>query len=200
MGKFFDSLMMQSQGDVPSGVVFYDYLIGDGSAYVNTGIQVINNAIVNPKSISLTIYNNIAYTTASYKLFEAQSINPFYRVHHSKGKYWLGWGCTSANHISIGFTKGSTETLKFDFVNKLVFKGESEGVSMGVAYKEGAPLKPILIYAYNQRIYNVRIEYDGGIMNLIPCEYNGEVGLWDSVNRGFYGNDNSSGSFSVGNI
>ena len=51
------------------------------------------------------------------------------------------------------------------------------------------------------KIYFLEI-YDGDgnlILNLKPCYYQGEAGLWDCVNNVFYGNANNTGTLTVGN-
>ena len=49
-------------------------------------------------------------------------------------------------------------------------------------------------------LYYCRI-YDNGVLvrDYKPCLYNGEAGLWDSVEGKFYGNANNTGTLTVGN-
>lgn len=37
--SMFRTLLMQKKGGLPPGVVLYDYLVGDGTAYIDTGIK-----------------------------------------------------------------------------------------------------------------------------------------------------------------
>lgn len=179
-------------------LVFYDRLIGDGKAYIDTGILLtrqtyeIKAYITNESNALVFLYQNNGRHMAIQN-YNSQWVNVF-----------------SPNNVVIGNVKNLPTTLvaKWDFEEN---KGYLNGVAKDIAWVDTRRDMSIIIGVRNANgaigpfgsgcaYYYFKASL-GGVENvhLRPCTYYGEAGMYDVVNKVFYGNANTEGSFSVAN-
>lgn len=199
--------------EIEGGAVFYDKLVGDGVAYINTQYfakgtdsfawdvtppSTFNKFVFGTKSISLCL-GSLTYTKES--------------------SYYL----TGANNAEQVYQDNSNRKMRSMVVTKVGDTYQRDILTDGEVlhtfgqdstYSQARSDTPILLFAcqystgltspdriYNGSIYAFSItDIDGNIiMSLRPCTYGGEAGMWDEIGGKFYGSASSSGSFTAAN-
>lgn len=179
------------------------YLRRTNEGYIDTGVSGANNNLK-----IMVRYAMRVFPTGYWRFitaYENESTNTT-RIILNKNTQILG----NINSIATGGSAtlnrtGYTGVIYTEIVEPTssgAFKLSSNGVSASKERTSGEPLdKNILIFAnttdtIDVELYQCQI-YDGNtlIRNFIPDYRNGEYGLYDTVNRQFYGND-GEGEFS----
>lgn len=206
----FRTLLMQKKGGLPPGVVLYDWLIGDGEAYINTGVTIWRGITVELNIDDSQCSNNVF-------LFGTRNTSGLLALRADAKTYWV------ANFFGgIEKNNPNPRTLYKTFYNTSIHKAGFEGWASSNQYDSMSKLtickySPFLIFACNLanstsidsriangakcsfcRIYDP-LENDELLIDLRPCTYNGVPGMWDMVGNQFYGNANTSGNFTVAN-
>lgn len=185
---------------VPSGVVFYNRLIGDGRAYIRTDFipmpgddvtlewksKVVLTSLPCPISSGTGTYIFII-TGSFFKYFtsgEASSmvyiVDNFYRMH------FLPDGTLERENLDTGTTGSVTSEVS---KTKQPSGGElflfrRANLATGAALE----IRSLLIK-----------RNDAVVLDLRPCTYEGTPGMWDMVSNTFLGNAGTTGSFTVAN-
>lgn len=186
--------------------VYYDYLEGDGLAYIDTGYKIdyYNTIKTKLNVIEATTQNrmavmgwyNVNYDSVTSNLSFNNSrvnnrwfnrilqvtgmrINTIYEFTFNKDGY--------KGDINIPFEE------ELDVPSNTTLKGNLTLVRLSTisdAYSKGK------VKLYYTQIFNKEEKL---IMDFRPCYYQGETGLWELVENKFYGNANSTGTLTVGN-
>ena len=198
--------------------VFYDFLIFDGTAYIDTDIVPDANASfrVNLGDETLKAAQRLfgiptgsgAYTTVSYSN-STTTTNRAFTVYY-------GSSSSLSSNRTLAFSQGRYSFFltpkRFGWGNNAftITKGSgspSGGLVVGSnSSHSGQPytgkIRGFIVYGSDAQdatdasdLYN---NYTPAY-NLRPCTYNGEVGLWCLETSKFYGNSAGSGSLSVAN-
>jgi hypothetical protein len=188
----YNNVVVWSQ-TLPAGYTQLDYIASTGIQYIDTGIIPNQNTGFEIEFLS---NNEISSTAGEFGAIlgarEKSSVNELqltsYTTKDSGHNGTLRFGSTTHNaNITVG------EKNKVTLKNK---KYTSNGTEQRL---EGEFLSPstLALFALNQngtatqygnvRIYSCKI-YDGNklVRNFIPCDYNGEAGLYDLVYGQFY--------------
>ena len=193
-------------------LVFYDKLVGDGVAYINTeyypnGLDSFAWDAEPPKYV-----NKFVFGCKSTKL------NIGALVYYADESYYLV-GPTAAKLIYEDNTTRMTRQMAVVSVDgaykRNLFNGNVKvELSPVGSYVSAVSTTPLLVYACQKsatdtsadRIYSGAIrsfsitDIDGNIvMSLKPCVWNGEAGMWDEVSGKFFGNSATKGKFDVAN-
>lgn len=202
----------------------YEWLVGDGSAYIDTNIKPSENLRTKIK---------FAYTDSSDSIARNSSIFGSGLIASGgiiSNRYWVncdnylevgygnyyrtGWRISPNQDIEIDFNYGKNNTHKFK-INDTIYpnwSGEPNTTQNIVIFGRNVGGT---IYVSNSKVsYFQLIDSSNLIMNLIPvrllrlipaildgngiARQAGECGMWDKVSGRFYGNM-SSGSFTVSN-
>ena len=217
MSEFRRRLMMAAaQGGLPIiEPVLYDYLVFDGSSYIDTYLTMGSS-------------NSYAFICGNETLKAAQRIFMFSTA-DSKNTGVIFTSSTSSSNRSIGFYYGSGNLssiiLSFSSIteykvmltpNRLQAntniqthtkntKTSTTALTIGsTSAHSGNPysgrMKTFYIYdstAQNATSYDDLVANYTPIYTLQPCTYNGEAGLWCSELNKFYGNTSPTGTLSV---
>ncbi len=193
-------LMAKKKGGLPPGVVLYDRLIGDGTAYIDTGITPLYATDKISFCAKLDQYKGATFINAGsganrFEIYGSSSTTRnFYYVSYPASAQR---NCNLPNYIQFfneGWIDMASGTSNFGGV-------ASSGLNNNTltpTWKASSSLK--IMYNYKSTFKYFRYERSGGIIiDWHPCTYNGVAGMWDMVNNTFHGNANTSGSFSVAN-
>ncbi len=208
------SIMMKKKGGVPYQT--YDYLEANGVVYINTGyvptvstiitttVYVHENQflIVGARNSGMTNRMALSYTKENLNTWKFRvdtNTSNVYTGSVSNGLYALtlssGLFTYNNNHKSVGAyaTAPTVPLYLFNWNNNgSIFDIDNSSSRMyATTFHDGETLKRQFIPC--QLLKNTTQTWDGN------THYAGECGMWDSVTDLFYGNANSSGSFTVGN-
>lgn len=201
------------QGDL----VFYDKLVSDGIAYINLNVT---------PSVDAKYLVEFDRRPDGNGYIFGNTTDDFWNKFYLKQDLWLcpfigpggayhldsGVGTTGGKRICVVFNSGAARIVNItDIVNTT---GNIEN-TITVAYggskdSMGQPMHLFGVYRSDnktnignvvQSIYHYSIIGNDGeaVMDLRPCTYHGEAGMWDVVTSTFFGNANSIGAFSVAN-
>ena len=201
---------MMMGGSGIAGLVFYDHLVFDGTAYIETTYVI-------PSGYSLKCEKLGSETvTASQGLIMAQGNSGFIAILY-------GGNTTSSNRFLSSYYDSSSvlksTTLAFSTTNFTAFltskrfginntvqsitkgsKHPNGGISFGKSSSQ--PYTGVLgtVYVYGSGTQNVST-YEGfdsytPVATFRPCTYNGEAGLWYVEGHTFFGNTAGSGTIS----
>jgi hypothetical protein len=206
--------------EIEGSLVFYDKLVGDGTAYINT--ELLPNSFDN---------------------YEWKADPPMY-----VNKFIFGAKSTNQSALALVYSEGESYYLytghgqdpiqvlqeNYDFMHRALrlYQRQSDGIWVrelcnfvtgnikilgegGDTENEYIGTLPLLLFACNKSTTNAAADriYRGAILSFIvtdsrtnevrmslkPCTWNGEAGMWDEVGNKFYGNADTSGEFSVAN-
>lgn len=217
----FRRLMMAKKvgGGLPAGVVLYDWIATDGKAFINTG--VIGNAPLYSE-VSFRWSGGSASSPDSVILGARKDSNNTRIFLSALNQVNLGIGVGS--YMTLGAKL--TDSMKYGYLitqyTTIAEKGSSYLTVAELAYMGGnattsttPPITNLPLYLFrnnystasycspNLHLENAVIWTDDTKTNKLfdphPCTYNGVAGVWDMVSNRFFGNANSSGSFTVGN-
>lgn len=218
IGKaYYGSNLVYQKGDIPLRPVFYDRLVFDGTAYIDTGITAPTDASFRVKLGNETLKAQqrcFGMTATSGMIAMHYSANTSSAQRHFNTYYgqtstvWAG----SANAFS-------TTTYRFYLTPKRV--GWGDNTSYTFTKGEGTPSGGIVLGTNTShsgqpytgsmgqfRVYGSdaqNVSSDTGFDNytpvytLKPCTYNGEAGMWCVETSTFYGNSAGSGTLTVTN-
>lgn len=197
-------------GGLPPGVVLYERLIGDGTAYIDTGfVPTESNLLGFEMAGRLVNKNTILFGTCN------SSYSAGYVEVSANGTYLRVGLCGALN--SITRITGNDIEVKCEQVgNNMVVDYSIDGVQGSLTTSNAKATYNQSLPLFARRIQRSGIAgispngaslkflklfaMDGSLMyNFHPCTYNGEAGMWDLVSNTFFGNANTSGSFSVAN-
>lgn len=205
-----DAIRTLCEGYGGGELIFYEKLIGDGTAYINTKYIPTTNLtrlfvdfsanaafaeVLGCRSGS-TSNNSVNLTTGSLNKSPTYSI--FYRNNVS---YNLGVTATNGWKVTIKATETGYDA-------ETLYAGSSSPSVRSITKQTNVPNCPMTIFGsnvnnvhqtYTNTLVVKRVEIvDGSTsLHLVPCTYNGEAGMWDLVEGKFYGNAASSGQFTV---
>lgn len=201
--------------EIEGSLVFYDKLVGDGTAYINTeyypkgsdsfvfetgAVSHLNRFLFGVKSASISL-GILPYTIdTGYVLYGASTAKEFR----------TDWGVRYIGALRCENKEGAYVRKYYN-----ITEGTNANIANVDSYVNAVAEQPLLLFACHispssssldgrisrDAIYGFSIEdIDGNtIMSLKPCTFAGEAGMWDEVNGKFYGNAASSGEFSVAN-
>lgn len=209
---------MMGAGGGTAGVVFYDKLIFDGTAYIETDITP-------PSDFSVRVPLGNESTKAAQRVFGVPGTNSStFALYYgnsttSTNRYFAVYYGASSSVSSNHYLAFSTKTFTFFLTPKRfgigstawnITKGsETPSGALIIGYnsaKSGTPytgeMKTFFIYdsdaqdatSASELLNNYTPEY-----TLRPCTYNGEAGLWCVETSKFYGNSAVSGTLTVQN-
>ena len=203
--------MMQA-ATPPSTLVFHNYLVYDGAAYIQTDILLPQNGAVKTyvklgnlrraegyfsaldnsanivfgvRSTSFTNFVGEAFYDSTSYSRRTGGIN---WANHSNANMWITPSAFSAADTTLTFTKGSTLP--------------TSGLIFGQA-KSSNPFRGqmAVIYIYDDSAQNVTnlAGFTGlvPLYTLKPCEYNNQCGLWCEETNRFYGNTAGVGTLNI---
>ena len=211
--KLGNTLVYQAGSPTPPGPtpVFYDFLIFDGTAYIDTDIVPDANASfrVNLGDETLKAAQRLfgiptgsgAYTTISYSN-STTTTNRAFTVYY-------GSSSSLSSNRTLAFSAGRYSLFltpkRFGWGNNAftITKGSgspSGGLVIGSnSSHSGQPytgkIRGFIVYGSDAQ--NATDASD--LYNNYTCTYNGEVGLWCLETSKFYGNSAGAGSLSVEN-
>lgn len=202
--------------EIEGSLVFYDKLVGDGTAYINTEYY--------PKGTDAFDYDVTPKTTNAKFVWgvKSNSISLGELLYTKDSSYFL-YGPTAARDIGVANVGRLQRKLQVTLSdNGQYFRVISAGdtlvnLAQGTGnYFSATAENPLLLFACQQSaatgdypdgrrcdgaLWSFKItDIDGNtIMSLKPCTFAGEAGMWDEINGKFYGNAATSGEFSVAN-
>lgn len=199
--------------EIEGSLVFYDKLVGDGFAHINTeyypkGTDSFAWDAERPK-----YYNKFIFGSKS------SAFNVGALASNETQTYYLV-GPTTATAVSEDNSQRvvrSMQVLAIDgSLHRVLTDNGVQTKDFGAlgSYADKTSSSPLLLFAcqisqssaspdrlYQGAIHSFAItDIDGNtIMSLKPCTWNGEAGMWDEVGNKFYGNAVARGEFSVAN-
>lgn len=225
IGKaYLGSNLVFQKGGGPSPVLPYtpvEYIETDGVAYINTGILGNDPRSAEIKFLpTLKAYQVILGTTngidgdaKTYVLFSIGSAGTLVFSHtydYATGAPSIENSINNATPFvaKISFKK-SSQVLQVKQEGEESFTSFSKTQSSTIT--TGNPMYLFANYSESlqgpnnkcnigSRLYYCKIYSDSTyttlVRNMIPCIYQGEYGMWDTVSNAFFGNVAGSGSFS----
>ena len=202
----------------PVGVVFYDCLVFDGTAYIDTDI-------IPPTDASFRVRLGDETVKAVQRCFGLTATSGTIAMHYSTSTN----STTRAFNVYYGDSNGfvwsgpanSFSTTRYRFILTPNLVGWGENTTHTFTKGSGTPSGPITFgtntghsgqaytgimetfQIYGSDAQNVTT-YDGfgsytPVYTLRPCTYNGEAGFWCVETSTFYGNTAGSGTLTVQN-
>lgn len=184
-------------------LIFYEKLIGDGTAYINTGAPYVEGYTYAARLC-------IPQTTNSW-VMGAWTSNKGLTVTRNGNYVRLRLNTADTTAVSIGsdvvgyhdidFVFTTQSNISYTLDNTTINTGRN--VSNGgsnvflFGYSSGAAVGTYARNPSSFQSYTVKDESLNEVMHLVPCTYNGEAGMWDLVSQTFFGNAASSGQFTV---
>lgn len=199
--------------EIEGSLVFYDKLVGDGTAYINTEYYAKGTDGFAWSADRPTNWNKFIFGCKSSAL--NLGVLP---INESQTYYLVGsagaTAVTEDNRPTI--TRELIVTQIDGSLHRVLTDNGEQTKDFGAvgSYADKTSSAPLLLFscqtnatnATADRIYNGTIrsfsitDIDGNtIMSLKPCTFAGDAGMWDEVNGKFYGNAATSGEFSVAN-
>ena len=187
----------------------YEWLKGDAKSYINLGITTLQNISIIKIKFDVNGYEN------SSQRFFGREYGDRLVIYYTNNSLWF-WDASSGSH---GVNAAKIDTVTFDIPNKKV---KTATMTTAMTYNESYTGTPFLLFGVNM-YGTVQPQFAGKIssfivddsMHLVPCKLlqsipatmdanntarpAGECGMWDKIGNKFYGNVNSSGSFTVSN-
>ena len=202
--------------EIEGSLVFYDKLVGDGTAYINTEYY--------PKGTDTFDYDVTPKTTNAKFVWgvKSNSISLGELLYTKDSSYFL-YGPTAARDIGVANVGRLQRKLKVtlsdngQYFRNILAGDTSVNLAQGTgSYFSATAENPLLLFACQQAaatgsypdgrrsdgtLWSFKItDIDGNtIMSLKPCTWNGEAGMWDEIGNKFYGNAAASGEFSAAN-
>ena len=188
---------------LPEGYTELAWIESTGTQYIDTGFKPNNNTRV------LASVANFLTTDKSTSVFgtraSSSSTDSFVLMVSSGGIYRSDYGSSKVSFASDVSFDGNIEIDKNKAVtsmNGVSVTGEKNTFSATYnLYLCGTNTGGSLSHGFKGKLYSCKI-YDNGalVRNFVPCiNPNGEVGLYDLVTAGFFGNS-GTGSFVAGAI
>lgn len=201
----------------PPGVVFYDKLVFDGTAYIDTDIipdalasyrVILGNETTkaaqryfavqadNTTTIGIFLSSNTTSTNRNFAVYygasQAVSTNRNMNFSYATMALWMTPYKFGFGSNSYSFTKGSNAPVG--------------GLVLGMnAGHTGQPftgeMETFRVYGSDAQNVTSNTEFNSytPAYTLRPCTYNGEAGMWCVETSTFYGNTAGAGTLSVEN-
>lgn len=190
-----------------------EYIQSDGNAYINTGIPYDSTKSTYRIECKFSQPSNVgnydaifgAYTGESNKCIRIIRLNS-----NSKMSFYYNNQANTSNRITLSTTNtnirevimtsssfictesGTSNTYTAPTINGNNITSTFYLFCQGIVNGSPSCLS-------NSRIYYFRLyDNDTLIKEFIPVEYNEEYGMWETVNKEFYPNSNSTGEFIAG--
>lgn len=213
--KYGNTIVFKSGSPTPPGVVFYDRLVFDGTAYIETNYVL---------PVNCSILVNVGYESRriSQRVFRSQGGGGYILL--SYGGSTSGTKRQLVVFYDSSSALASTQYVNFSYDSFSFFmtpnhygvgnsafsytKGNSHPTG-GIVFGDG-----IGGQAFTGRMSSFKV-YDSTAANVTsaselennytpiatfrPCTYNGEVGLWYVEGNQFYGNTAGAGTLTVSN-
>ena len=182
-------------GELPSGYTQYDYIYGDGTAYINTGVS---------GKVTIEIVANIdSGQTSKYLCGHGTSTGEFFGI-MSTG--YIGFSTNSNQYTTTSYATKHRYFINFGDNNTAFIGGDkgmfrSNTVTRSGNYGLLALRAPTTATSFMKaKIYECDIYRDGVLLfHGIPCKNSSNVaGLFDTVSESFF-QSASAGQFSAGN-
>ena len=179
-----------SWNGLPIGYTKLEYIQATGSQYIDTEfVPNVNTSFIAELSIPSGAGNkNLFCAYTNYVLNSKSDTQLEYRIGSSS---WVH--ITTPSHVTSKFkVEFSTKTIKFNgsIIASPNISSLSNTYSMWLFYRNGGSST----YLGRGKLYSCKI-YDNGILvrDFIPCKNpSGVVGLYDKVNKKFYGSSSST--------
>lgn len=192
---------------VSNEIKCYDYLQNDGVAYIDTEIKNIVNT-----EIELVAQQTKLNSGGYYTLLGANETADTFKVIFVYGSaVFYSQPTARGNSTIIGDIDTDKHTFKANLkTNDVTFGFDNTTITDSYAITNTTTYS-LYLFARNNRgrgangnskmkVYSLKVKDNGKLIkDFRPCIYNDEVGLWDSVERKFYGNANNTGTLTVGN-
>ena len=173
----------------------YEYVLFNGYAYIQTSIKPENHCVIATADLSTNSMDK--------PLFGTQSGGNYFHLTPYNNKYYWGLAGSEGNG---GIYSSGKHSIKYNYgeQHEVIIDGDIIGSGSDISSqnylltigRRGSR------YGSGWKIYSFQIvdrESNQTILNMIPCTYQGEAGMWDVVSNQFYGNANSSGTLTAGN-
>lgn len=193
---------------------FYDYLQNDGKSFIETNIAPKD---IDEFYIDATIYDFVGSSAINTILgMRIGYEKPSLRLHLSKSPQtmMINYGDDYKQKPLINpYTLGSNFKINFtrNQITVTTIAGGTYSYNLEEQTYDGCTTSMILfsqrentneasVYRLKGRVYSLSFSNNGTLVrDFKPCLYNGQAGLWDSVEGKFYGNANNKGTLTVGN-
>lgn len=171
----------------------------------STGVECIDTGYIVQETDAIEMdYEILSFSGMDRMLFGASSSGGIWAENYGNSKNWyVRFGGLASNIINwnLSQTRGtirvekgkatinSGSTIALDPVDSLP---DVSLIIFGRRNIDGTLQHFTVMKCYGFRI----IDGDGALkMNLIPCIYNGEAGMWDTITNTFFGNATGEGAF-----
>ena len=210
---------------VPRKYKIVEYVQGDGTAYVNLGIKfssvdiveavaMVDESVETPDGCIFGTRDKINNTCSLFWVFKGDENavngsygygeNPGARIFRSSKEI-----CNLFRGEKVLCHLGADRRGFYRAEDGLVLFSGGEYTNLSAQYFTCADECRLFIgagdiaawspHAFDGRIYSFSVSTREGLrMCLVPCIYEGEVGFYDTVGGGFYGNSAESGSLIAG--
>ena len=207
--------MMMGGNTNPPGVVFYNRLVFDGTAYVDTTVPV-------PENGSIRLYGGYETQKVMQRIFSADGVFDVYlnaSTNNSNRYFSCCYGNTSAaisgTTLGLSFTYNSyglfltPKRVGYGTTTKTFTKGATSptnGIVFGQNYNHnstpytGKISGTIMIFgsdAQNATSFSDLSNNYTPVATLRPCTYLNEAGLWWVEQGVFFGNSAGAGTLTV---
>lgn len=197
---------MSSQSSTPTGVVFYDRLVGDGVAYINTGFNPLktHSYLVDfTRRIegAHSVFGASIGWDSNFVIQKYQYNNYQVRMFFNASTQKITGTISVGQRVKFYFTPQQTSVYKRDaLLNNLGAYGAKADISKKIhlfGFNDNGTHKENAVIDFYE--FSIKDSGDTLLLDLVPCTYLGEAGMWDMVSNTFFGNANTSGSFAVEN-
>lgn len=192
----------------PKGLILYDFMQTDDNAFIQTDfIGTLKSKIESKFEYT---WKSDTYIIASRDNINSSGNGRFIAFARSNNGVYYGY---NNYNFAVNIVEPNTiVNLKADFKNKHIYINDVDtGMPTYSAFNNVAKLQIPFRYPNNTtskvsygngtiKLYWLKCyEDDKLVNNFIPCTYNGEAGLFDTVQNKFYGNK-GTGTLTVGKI
>lgn len=200
--------------EIEGSLVFYDKLVGDGTAYINTEYYPTSWDNVEWDADAPSVYNKCIFGCKS-------SVYSVANLVYSATQTYYNFKISGSTLINEDNTKRQRRTLRIVDLGNGSYRREVADLDSGVANvidtgwsgNDVVATNALRVFCSitsagaNEKFYKGAIrslvitdaKTGNTIMSLKPCTFAGEAGMWDEVNGKFYGNAATGGEFSVAN-
>ena len=197
---FFGNAASSGQFTVEGEIVYYDRLIGDGTAYIDLGQPITAN-----DRFDFGFKHNVANTNSMFGVKSSSSSR--FDVNGRNGTNYknlqLQYRSNTNRSIALANNLGQYSE---GYIDLATLSAEFDGVASTFPDATATfPTSNLHLFTARTTIFNGYFSHfkwsrsGETVMDLKPCTYNGEAGMWDMVGWKFYGNSNTSGAFTAEN-
>ena len=189
-----------------SGLTFYNWLKGDGKAYIATDYIPKYGDVISFKFYGTT------ENKAVYGSRRTMNYNAYCLFIPDNSNYYAGY----SGSVSLNSTSEEFDTKYGLLNNEVELVSSSKGLWFNnllqtIKLTGNNGLYPIYIFTWNDTGNPDSRCFDGYIGEFIvtrdgevihdykPCDYNSKIGMYDTITGTFYGNSRTTGSFTVTN-